>query len=146
MTPLPPSGGKKDKFTPEMRILVASLLSMIVFLGWTKYFGPKPPANIPQANKPAASATTTPGTPTTPAPAAASGLTATAAAATTAPATSVPVTADMQERSLVVENALYRVEFSNRGAVVKSWQLKKYKDDCEATAHVGPGASTLGGR
>jgi YidC/Oxa1 family membrane protein insertase len=131
MTPLPPNGGKKDKFTPEMRILVASLLSMIVFLGWTKYFGPKPPANLPQANKPAASATTTPGTPTTPAPAAASGSTATAAAATTAPATSVPVTADSQERNLVVENALYRVEFSNRGAVVKSWQLKKYKDDAK---------------
>jgi len=29
----------------------------------------------------------------------------------------------------VVENDLYRVEFSNRGAVVKSWQLKKYLDD-----------------
>ena len=29
----------------------------------------------------------------------------------------------------MVENALYRVEFSNRGAVVKSWQLKNYKDD-----------------
>jgi len=29
----------------------------------------------------------------------------------------------------VVENDLYRVEFSNRGAVVKSWQLKKYTDD-----------------
>jgi YidC/Oxa1 family membrane protein insertase len=31
--------------------------------------------------------------------------------------------------SIVVENDLYRVEFSNRGGVVKSWQLKKYKDD-----------------
>jgi YidC/Oxa1 family membrane protein insertase len=30
---------------------------------------------------------------------------------------------------VVVENELYRVEFSNRGAVVKSWQLKKYMDD-----------------
>ena len=29
----------------------------------------------------------------------------------------------------MVENDLYRVEFSNRGAVVKSWQLKKYTDD-----------------
>src|SRR5260370_37745155 len=37
--------------------------------------------------------------------------------------------ADSQERTIVVENALYRVEFSNRGAVVKSWQLKNYKDD-----------------
>jgi len=31
----------------------------------------------------------------------------------------------------VVENGLYRVEFSNRGGVVKSWQLKKYKDDAK---------------
>jgi YidC/Oxa1 family membrane protein insertase len=30
-----------------------------------------------------------------------------------------------------VENALYRVEFSNRGAVVKSWKLKKYLDDAK---------------
>ncbi len=29
----------------------------------------------------------------------------------------------------MIENNLYRVEFSNRGAVVKSWQLKKYTDD-----------------
>ena len=42
-----------------------------------------------------------------------------------------PAVADAQERTIVVENALYRVEFSNRGAVVKSWQLKKYKDDAK---------------
>ena len=30
-----------------------------------------------------------------------------------------------------MENALYRVEISNRGGVVKSWQLKKYKDDAK---------------
>jgi len=47
--------------------------------------------------------------------------------AVTAPV--VLATADSQERTIVVENALYRVEFSNRGAVVKSWQLKNYKDD-----------------
>ena len=29
----------------------------------------------------------------------------------------------------MVESDLYRVEFSNHGAVVKSWQLKKYTDD-----------------
>ena len=35
------SGGpKKDKFTPELRILAASLLSMAVILLWAKYFGP----------------------------------------------------------------------------------------------------------
>ncbi|MFB3778082.1 MAG: membrane protein insertase YidC [Bryobacteraceae bacterium] len=33
-----------------------------------------------------------------------------------------------QENRVVVETDLYRVEFSNRGAVVRSWVLKKYKD------------------
>jgi hypothetical protein len=35
--------GQKDKFTPELRILVASLLSILVILVWGKYYGPKPP-------------------------------------------------------------------------------------------------------
>ena len=47
------------------------------------------------------------------------------------PAVVVPVKVDSQERTIVVENALYRVEISNRGGVVKSWQLKKYKDDAK---------------
>lgn len=33
------------------------------------------------------------------------------------------------EVETVVENSLYRIVFTNRGAQVKSWQLKKYKDD-----------------
>jgi len=126
MNQLPPLGKSKDKFTPELRILVASLLSMAVILLWAKFFGPKPPANPPQQNQPAQVSTATPGnaapanTPSAPAvPAKIS--------AVTAPV--VLATADSQERTIVVENALYRVEFSNRGAVVKSWQLKNYKDD-----------------
>jgi YidC/Oxa1 family membrane protein insertase len=41
----------------------------------------------------------------------------------------VKAVSEKQERTLVVENDLYRVAFSNRGAVVKSWQLKRYLDD-----------------
>ncbi|MGH9567577.1 MAG: membrane protein insertase YidC, partial [Candidatus Angelobacter sp.] len=33
------------------------------------------------------------------------------------------------ESETVVENDLYRITFTNRGAQVKSWILKKYKDD-----------------
>ena len=33
------------------------------------------------------------------------------------------------EAETVVENSLYRIVFTNRGAEVKSWQLKKYKDE-----------------
>src|SRR5262249_58306490 len=41
------------------------------------------------------------------------------------------VKGEASERPIVIENSLYRVEFSNRGAVVKSWQLKKYRDDAK---------------
>ncbi len=40
-----------------------------------------------------------------------------------------PKAAAKNNTIIVIENALYRVEISNRGGVVKSWQLKKYKDD-----------------
>jgi YidC/Oxa1 family membrane protein insertase len=126
MNQLPPLGKSKDKFTPELRILVASLLSMAVILLWAKYFGPKPPVNPPQENKPAQVSTATPGST---APASAPVPAATQAKGSAAPTPTVLPTADSQERTIVVENALYRVEFSNRGAVVKSWQLKNYKDD-----------------
>src|SRR5713101_8340508 len=122
--------GQKDKFTPELRILVASLLSFGVIILWAKFFGPKPPVQPTQANRPVQSAPATPGPATSPA---ANPSQATAAPPTMAPVTaaSVKVTNDSQERTLVVENSLYRVEISNRGAVVKSWQLKNYKDDAK---------------
>jgi YidC/Oxa1 family membrane protein insertase len=124
---------KKPKFTPELRILVASLLSMGVILIWVRFFAPKPPVQPPQANPPAQSAPATAGgASSSPLPnasaqkpsAAGGSLPLTAAAATT-----TPPKAGAQEIAIVAENDLYRVEFSNRGGVVKSWQLKKYKDD-----------------
>ena len=122
--------GQKDKFTPELRILVASLLSFGVIILWAKYFGPKPPVQPIQTNRPAQSAPAVPGPATSPAtnPAKAP---AAATAIGPAAATSVAVKNDSQERAIVIENSLYRVEFSNRGAVVKSWQLKNYKDDAK---------------
>ena len=120
-----------------MRILIASILSMAVILLWAKFFAPKPPANVPQANKPpitapaatnsatspASPASTPAGSPTAHTPAGvATGLTPSNAAA-------MPPKTAAAEQTIVVENALYCVEFSNRGGVVKSWQLKKYMDD-----------------
>src|SRR5882757_5271860 len=118
--------GQKDKFTPELRILAASLLSFGVIILWAKYFGPKPPVQPSQANRPAVTAPSTPGPATS---STASQPQAAAAPAKIAPASNIAVKGDSQERTIVVENTLYRVEISNRGGVVKSWQLKKYKDD-----------------
>ena len=126
MNPLPPLGPPKDKFTPELRILVASLLSMAVILLWAKYFGPKPPTRSPLEKQPEVTAPAPPGPGSmTPAP----NETAAPRNSVVNAASPAKPTAETQERTIVVENALYRVEFSNRGAVVKSWQLKKYKDD-----------------
>ena len=46
----------------------------------------------------------------------------------------------------MVENSLYRVVFSNRGAVVKSWTLKRYKDGQGRLLELvnQPAAATLG--
>jgi YidC/Oxa1 family membrane protein insertase len=124
---------KKFKLTHELRIVVASLLSLVVILAWAKFFGPKPPTNLPQTSRPAQTA---PAIPRANAPSSASpAATGTVAARGTTTSASgvaqaaIPPKADTQERTIVVENDLYRVEFSNRGAVVKSWQLKKYTDD-----------------
>jgi YidC/Oxa1 family membrane protein insertase len=47
-----------------------------------------------------------------------------------APATrSTPAKAAAAETQTVVENDLYRIVFTNRGAQVKSWILKRYKDE-----------------
>src|SRR5579872_1468899 len=44
------------------------------------------------------------------------------------PAASAAPVAAVGEKNIVVESDLYRVELSNRGAVVRSWQLKRYTD------------------
>ena len=122
---------KKFKLTHELRILIASLLSVGVILLWVRYFGPKPPAIPPQTNKPAQTAPS-PATPQAAPPSAGAPVQRGPATGISAlPKTNIAARSDAQERTIVVENDLYRVELSNRGAVVKSWQLKKYLDDAK---------------
>ncbi len=49
------------------------------------------------------------------------------------------------ESETVVENELYRITFTNRGGAVKSWLLKKYKDDTPEEA-AGSGQPRGGGK
>ena len=116
---------------PELRIVLATALSLLVIFGWMKVFGPKQSNQPPQGNKPTAAASPKSGTQANASPSS-NANTATSVAPAPAPA-SAPVAAkgDSQERTIVVESDLYRIEFSNRGAVVKSWKLKKYKDDAK---------------
>ena len=109
-------------------MIVFSLVFLVVLLA-LQYFKPKkpePPApqNVSQSQPgPVNSAALPPaGVPAAAAPNnhAANG----AAGSSAAPA----VQADAEQLT-TVENELYRIQFTNRGAQVKSWVLKKYKDE-----------------
>jgi YidC/Oxa1 family membrane protein insertase len=121
---------QKGVQSPEMRILGASLLSMLVILLWIKFFAPKPPV-VPPQPKPVISAPQTPSTVSPATPGVTSSTTSSGKNSSAAKPVSALVTAisDSQENSTIIQSDLYRVEISNRGAVVKSWQLSKYMDD-----------------
>jgi YidC/Oxa1 family membrane protein insertase len=118
------------ELSTESRVLLAFLLSIGVMAVWGVFFAPKPQPKPPQPAatgiaQPAQSPSQTP-PPTPGQPAAASRQRSTVQAA---PQPAAPPKAAADEKTIVIENDLYRVELSNRGGVVRSWQLKKYVDD-----------------
>ena len=122
---------KKGKFSHEMRLLGASLLSMAVILLWARFFAPKPSIPPPQ-NKAAQTAPSSTGSTGSQArPGNTTAPPSSTAAMAAPPPAKVAAKGESQERTITVENDLYRVVFSNRGGVVKSWQLKKYLDDAK---------------
>jgi YidC/Oxa1 family membrane protein insertase len=111
------------ELSPERRALLAFVLSMLVLLAWSLVFQPEP--QKPPEPPPAAESTAP--APAGQAPPAAAPVSP--AKVQVAPAAAAPVVkAAAAEQVIVVENDLYRVEFSNRGGVVRSWQLKDYRD------------------
>ncbi len=106
----------------ERRLLLVFALTFLVII----LFQPLLKKYLPQ--------TSTPATPATPVAAQPSAQPAAAAPAPAA-AAQVPVPAAgvtkqaAAEAETVIENDLYRVTFTNRGGLVKSWILKKYNDD-----------------
>lgn len=117
-----------------MLIFLVTFVVMLLFQPLLKRYFPTPPA--PQ-NQPAQSQAAVP--------------TAGVAATTAAP---VPIVASgvtkqaPKETETVIENDLYRITFTNRGAEVKSWILKKYDNDAETGPLdlVNPAAATQYGR
>lgn len=121
---------KKRPFGSEMsmetRLLLAfALMGLVLFV--TQYFIPKPPPPATQKKAAAAPAQTAPGaeipapqvTPPPQPAAARSGQNKEAAPAR--------LVAEKDE-SYIIETDVYRIVFSNRGAAVRSWVLKRYRD------------------
>lgn len=101
-------------------IFAATFLIILLFQPLLKKYGPQPPAPKPENTQPAQNQPQQP--PMTP------------RSATNAPASeqthaaAIAPKAAASESETVVENDLYRIVFTNHGARVKSWVLKKYKD------------------
>jgi YidC/Oxa1 family membrane protein insertase len=107
----------------EKRLLVAILLSFLVLYAY-QVFVQKPAMEKARREAPAAAATTTaPG-------GTAGGVAQPAGPAAPAPQVvlAAPLVADREERDIVVETRAVRAVFTNRGARLKSWQLKTYLD------------------
>lgn len=113
---------KEMSDTARMVVFVASVV-LITFI-WVRFY--KPPVPPPQTSSQTA-------VQTSPAQTGVAGQAGAAAAAGAAPSHPANVSAVQAsaEKTFVVESPLYRVELSNRGAVVRSWKLKKYFDDAK---------------
>ncbi len=110
----------------EQRFVLVFLLMVAVIFGaqlYMKKYAPAPAPNTAHPNQPVQSAQAPP--PTSAAPAPMPGKHQKRGA--TSPAT--PAQQAQSESETVIENDLYRITFTNRGAQAKSWILKKYSDD-----------------
>jgi YidC/Oxa1 family membrane protein insertase len=108
----------------EKRVLVAVLLSFLVLYLY-QVLVPSPPEQKPvQASKTATAPNASAPAASNPAPSVQGG----AAAATSSANVPAPVNA-APAREIVVDNASVHAVFTARGAVLKSWELKKYHDE-----------------
>ncbi len=111
----------------DKRMLIALLLVFVV-LGAVQYFMPKPKQPQQDQNPPQQQQSPSPSaTMQTPTPGAVS--TPVAKKAAVPAAAKGPVKIGTTETESVLETNFFRITFSNRGAVVKSWILKKHKDN-----------------
>ena len=119
-------GGASGGGGGDMRsMLVLGLLAIVVFFGFQFFTKPKPTAPAPQTQTQSAAPTESRPQPAeTPAPAPAGSR----RSAKAQPVSANPVITAAGETTTTVENADYRIVFSNRGAQVQHWILKHYFD------------------
>ncbi len=119
---------------PDSKMLLFyAVMFLAVFLG-LQYFRAKSAPEAPNAEKQAPAATTEQAAqkntlgPTSPS---AQPVTAGAAAKAAAAVHAAPAIEAKRETTTVIDSPLYRVTFSNKGGVVRSWILKKYTNDAQ---------------
>jgi YidC/Oxa1 family membrane protein insertase len=116
-----PSGNPNDpkpELSMEKRMFLFFALTMLVFLVFQYFYKPAP-APAPVIPTKSAASTSTPGP--------VAGAANSAAAVSASPTSAAPMAA-ASETTTVIDTDVYHVVFTNRGAMVKSWVLKKYRD------------------
>ena len=109
-----------------MRSMLAfTVLALVALLAFQYFKPPTPPAPAQQQQTQTANQAVNQNS--TPAAGQQAG-TGQAASGASAPGSAAPTVAASAETLTVVENELYKITFTNKGAKVKSWILKKYKD------------------
>ena len=106
----------------EKRLLLIFLVTFVIMLAFQPLLKRFLPSATPPQQQPSQSKAAEP--PTSKAP----------SATTAPPAPVIPAGVTKQaasEKEVVLENDLYRITFTNRGAQVKSWILKKYDNEAE---------------
>ncbi|MCJ7501821.1 MAG: membrane protein insertase YidC [Acidobacteriia bacterium] len=114
------------------RVVLAFALSFVVLVMWYRLFAPAPPPPPKKASPPA--------------PAPAAPAKPEAAAPTPATPVTLPVQQGSEAEEIVIEGEFSRVTLSTQGGVIKSWVLKRYRDEKQAPLDVVNGAAcqTLG--
>ncbi len=117
-----PGGGGGGDTRTMIAFMVLALVAVLAF----QYFKPPtPPTPAPQQQQAAPAASGASSGASSPA---ATGMSTSAPAAAVQAAGPVASITASAETETTVENELYRITFTNRGAQVKSWILKHYKD------------------
>src|SRR5712671_1053734 len=115
----------------ERRVLLAIFLAFLVLYAWQALFvKPVPKPAGPNANAPSPTGVATQGhsgaQPASPAPAANATPENSAAGSVSAAPAAAPLVADSVEHEVRVETRDVIAVFTNRGARLKNWRLKRY--------------------
>jgi YidC/Oxa1 family membrane protein insertase len=119
----------------DKKFLLAIVLSFLVIYGWQAMFPPPKPVPPPQAAPKVA--TDAGGSASSAAPGAPASTGASPSQAVEAE-TAKPLVAASADQDIVVESDAVLAVFSTKGAVLKSWRLKKYFDDKGAPLELVP--------
>jgi YidC/Oxa1 family membrane protein insertase len=117
----------------QKQYFLAIILCFLVIYGWQALF---PPPEPPKPTRQPASPQQVTSAPSGAAAPPALGSTATPPAVEPAPAT--PLVAAPDEREVHVGNKMVEAVFTTRGATLKSWRLKNYKDGTGASLELVP--------